>query len=76
MRDVSIRASECGTRPVSVRARTSKRSGVSGFLCTGCNRWHAFGVYVLGHPNDELVHTCECGAKHSVLNFAVERIER
>lgn len=38
-----------------------------GFNCSACGKYHEFGVYVVAHFREELIHTCECGAKHSVI---------
>lgn len=55
--------------------RVSKREGVSGFSCSACGKWSPFAAYVFGHLNDMLVHTCECGAKHSVQQLKVKRFQ-
>jgi len=57
-------------------AKVSKRGVPSGFTCTKCEKWHMFGGYVAAHTNVELVHTCDCGAKHSVRNYVVERVRK
>lgn len=48
----------------------------NGFHCVTCNKWHPFSAYVYAHANVHLVHTCDCGAKHELLNFRVEQTKR
>ena len=37
-----------------------------GFTCE-CGKFHDFGVYVMAHWSELLVHTCpECGRRHDV----------
>lgn len=46
-----------------------KKGDPKGFNCKNpkCKKWHDFGVYVFGHWNEKLVHTCDaCGQKHSI----------
>lgn len=39
----------------------------SGFSCTTCKKQHRFSVYVFGHMNEHLTHTCDqCGAQHDI----------
>lgn len=57
-------------------AKVSKRGAASGFTCTECKKWHMFGVYVAAHAHVELVHTCDCGAKHRVLDYVVDRVQQ
>lgn len=57
-------------------AKVSKRGVTSGFTCTKCEKWHMFSCYVAAHRDVELIHTCDCGAKHSVLDYVVERVRQ
>lgn len=41
--------------------------GPKGFFCTGCGRAERFGAYVYAHWDIELVHTCECGQQHTIV---------
>jgi len=41
----------------------------TGYICTKCKAKNPFGVYVAAHSTILLVHTCECGTKHKVLNY-------
>lgn len=59
----------------SAVARTYKRDGVTYWKCTGCGTEHDLPAYVHAHWDDELIHTCECGAKHSVCQGHIERIK-
>lgn len=36
-----------------------------GFVCE-CGQHHVFGVYIAAHWDERLIHTCDCGRKHSV----------
>ena len=38
-----------------------------GFTCTQCKKYHPFDAYVYAHTNIELVHTCDCGKKHIII---------
>lgn len=58
-----------------MKAKVETREGASGFVCTKCKKWHAFGAYVMAHCHIELTHTCGCGARHTVLDLKVERQE-
>lgn len=44
---------------------------VSEFDCGTCAKTHKLGAYVAGHWDEELIHTCTCGAKHTVLRGVV-----
>jgi len=37
------------------------------FYTCKCGRKNEFGVWVVAHWNDQLVHSCECGRKNQVL---------
>jgi len=39
-----------------------------GFTCEKCRTPHAFPWYVYAHWGIDLVHQCDCGAKHSIRN--------
>lgn len=41
-----------------------------GFTCTKCRKEHRFSFYVYAHADESLEHTCTCGAKHRIRNFA------
>lgn len=45
---------------------------VSAFDCSTCKKTHKLGAYVAGHWDEELIHTCTCGAKHTVLRGVVK----
>ena len=36
------------------------------FKCRKCGKSHPFTMYVLAHWGDCLLHTCDCGAQHSI----------
>lgn len=38
-----------------------------GFRCTSCGANHEYGVWVYAHWSDDIVHTCTCGQRHSLL---------
>jgi transcription elongation factor Elf1 len=40
-----------------------------GFSCTQCKKRHEYSPYVYAHSNIELVHTCDCGAKHIIIEY-------
>lgn len=40
-----------------------------GFACTACGKFHEFSFYVYAHTRDKLVHTCDCGARHTIVNL-------
>ena len=39
-----------------------------GYSCKTCAKWHKFDHYALAHSHVELVHRCDCGAEHVLLN--------
>ena len=39
--------------------------------CTWCGQLHTTGVYVAAHWDEELTHTCECGATHALRNGVI-----
>lgn len=43
-----------------------KKDGVTQWQCE-CGEEHVAGVYVMAHWDEELIHTCDCGRKHSTL---------
>ena len=40
-----------------------------GFNCSKCKKRHEYSPYVYAHTNIELVHTCDCGAKHIIIDL-------
>ena len=34
-----------------------------GYTCEWCQQKHDFPAWVFAHYDEELIHTCECGAK-------------
>jgi hypothetical protein len=36
-----------------------------GFTCE-CGTRHEFGIWVMAHWNEALIHTCECGRQHEI----------
>ena len=42
-----------------------------GYDCA-CGKHHHYPPYVIAHQNVELVHTCECGRKNSILGLVAE----
>lgn len=44
-----------------------------GYTCK-CGKYHKFPVYVIAHWDIELVHTCDCGRKYSILCGIAELI--
>jgi len=40
--------------------------GQKGFVCSRCDKYHDFSMYVFAHWNQELEHKCDCGARHSI----------
>lgn len=47
-------------------AKTSKDDeGLEGFTCE-CGEFNPFGVYVMAHWYEALIHTCDCGRRHTV----------
>lgn len=53
-------------------AATYDKDGVTAWKCLQCGKENTFSPYVMAHWRDELTHTCECGAKHSVLGGNVQ----
>ena len=45
----------------------SKANPPKGFTCSKCGTYHDFALYVYAHWHDDLIHNCECGAKHRIL---------
>lgn len=43
------------------------------FTCTGCNKVHELGAWVCAHWYETITHTCDCGAKHDLLEGLVTR---
>lgn len=43
------------------------------FTCTGCNEVHEFAAWVCAHWYETITHTCDCGAKHDLLEGVVKR---
>ena len=39
-----------------------------GYDCA-CGKHHHYPPYVIAHQNDELIHTCECGRRNSILGL-------
>jgi hypothetical protein len=56
------------------RIRETKEK-LGGFYCTGCKKPSYFGAYVAAHWDMPLIHTCDCGAKHDVLQGTATRIQ-
>ncbi len=46
----------------------------SSYVCTKCGKEHAFPAYVYAHWDMEVIHTCDCGAKHVLLR-GVARVQ-
>jgi len=44
---------------------------MSDYICPQCSRRHALHAWALAHSDEEIVHTCECGAKNTLLDSAV-----
>ena len=38
-----------------------------GYTCENCNKEHEYPLYVFAHWREKLAHTCDCGARHSIL---------
>lgn len=36
-----------------------------GYTCKKCKKFNPYEPYVFAHWNECLIHTCECGARHS-----------
>ena len=53
-------------------APTYDKDGVTAWKCLNCDKENTFSPYVMAHWRDELTHTCECGAQHSVLGGHVQ----
>ncbi len=45
-----------------------------GFQCTSCGTKHEFGVWVYAHWSEDIVHTCSCGQRHSLLKGHVKAL--
>jgi hypothetical protein len=43
------------------------------FYTCKCGRQNEFGVWVAAHWNDQVVHSCDCGRKNSILRGRVVR---
>ncbi len=59
-----------------MKAARNEAPTAKGFICTKCNGRHEFGLYVAAHSFMQLIHTCECGAKHTIHHYHVARIGR
>lgn len=48
-----------------------------GFNCKTCEKYHAFGLWVMAHWDEALNHTCdECGAKHLIRRGIVRLLKK
>ena len=45
-----------------------------GFQCTSCGTKHEFGVWVYAHWSEDIVHTCSCGQRHSLLKGHIKAL--
>lgn len=83
--DTNVAGETCSIHPDHFEVGVPKRAinqvevrkvdGVSAFDCRTCAKTHILGVYVAGHWDEKLIHTCTCGAKHSVLRGAVKFVK-
>lgn len=46
------------------------------FKCSECGKNHQFTMYVLAHWGERLLHTCDCGAQHSIRHGRARLVKR
>jgi hypothetical protein len=46
-----------------------------GFTCE-CGKAHKYSAYVAAHWRERLLHTCDCGAKHSIREGIVKLVKK
>ena len=46
-----------------------------GFNCSTCGTYQKYSAYVFAHWDIELIHTCECNAKHRIKRGLAQQIE-
>ncbi len=37
-----------------------------GYKCPKCNRRNQFSLWVYAHAHEQIIHTCECGARNII----------
>jgi hypothetical protein len=47
-----------------------------GYACEACGTEHRFPAYVYAHWEVRITHSCDCGAKHSVLCGVATLVEQ
>lgn len=40
-----------------------------GYTCPKCERENTYSSWVYAHTHEEIVHTCECGAKNIIYDL-------